>query len=69
MMELIAAHWITASILVVIAADLAGKIVVRMLRTINIIFRGWPPAHLDADGDWQPMPDQAEEIEVQIKGE
>lgn len=24
----------------------------RSLRTLNIICRGWPPAHLDADGDW-----------------
>lgn len=23
----------------------------RFLRTINILFRGWPPTHLDADGD------------------
>lgn len=23
----------------------------RTYRTINILFRGWPPAHLDADGD------------------
>lgn len=24
----------------------------RMLRSINIAIRGWPPAHLDADGDF-----------------
>lgn len=24
----------------------------RVLRTINIAIRGWPPEHLDADGDW-----------------
>lgn len=25
----------------------------RILRSINIALRGWPPAHLDADGDWR----------------
>ncbi len=24
-----------------------------ILRGIIICVRGWPPAHLDADGDWQ----------------
>jgi len=23
----------------------------RLLRTIKVLFRGWPPEHLDADGD------------------
>lgn len=26
----------------------------RLLRSINVVFRGWPPPHLDADGDWKP---------------
>lgn len=25
----------------------------RILRCINIVTRGWPPEHLDADGDWK----------------
>lgn len=25
----------------------------RVLRSINIAARGWPPAHLDADGDFK----------------
>jgi hypothetical protein len=25
----------------------------RILRSINIAIRGWPPGHLDADGDFQ----------------
>ena len=29
----------------------------RYLRSKNIAARGWPPAHLDADGDWQPVED------------
>ena len=28
----------------------------RILRSINIALRGWPPAHLDADGDFRPLP-------------
>ncbi len=26
----------------------------RVLRTIKVCVKGWPPAHLDADGDWEP---------------
>ena len=26
----------------------------RLLRSVNIALRGWSPAHLDADGDWNP---------------
>ncbi len=25
----------------------------RLLRTIKVLFRGWPPEHLDADGDFK----------------
>ncbi len=28
----------------------------RFLRSRNIDARGWPPPHLDADGDWKPEP-------------
>lgn len=28
----------------------------RLLRTVKVVLRGWPPAHLDADGDWRPAP-------------
>lgn len=31
-------------------------LVQRILRTIKVALRGWPPAHLDADGDWKPEP-------------
>lgn len=30
------------------------KILNRFFRHRNIVARGWPPAHLDADGDWKP---------------
>jgi hypothetical protein len=29
-------------------------LVIRTLRAIKVLARGWPPAHLDADGDWKP---------------
>ena len=25
----------------------------RLMRTIKVAIRGWPPSHLDADGDWK----------------
>jgi hypothetical protein len=30
----------------------------RILRTINVALRGWPPTHLDADGDFKIERDQ-----------
>ena len=35
------------------------KIINRWIRHRNIIKCGWPPPHLDADGDWRP--DKAEQ--------
>ena len=26
----------------------------RTARAVMVIARGWPPEHLDADGDWKP---------------
>lgn len=39
------------------AASIAAKLVTRILRTVKVTVRGWPPAHLDADGDWRPLPE------------
>ena len=33
----------------------------RTLRSLNILFRGWPPKHLDADGDFFEAEQPAEE--------
>lgn len=30
------------------------KIVKMVLRSLLVLARGWPPEHLDADGDWKP---------------
>ena len=37
-------------------ASVLAKLANRILRAINIACRGWPPSHLDADGDWRPLP-------------
>jgi len=33
----------------------------RLLRTVRIVARGWPPEHLDADGDFKLCPDKIED--------
>lgn len=30
----------------------------RVLRMIMVTLRGWPPEHLDADGDWNEYEDE-----------
>lgn len=36
------------------AFDVSFRLLNRILRTIKVCVRGWPPAHLDADGDFKP---------------
>lgn len=40
----------------VTAYELTIRLICRLLRTIKVVARGWPPPHLDADGDWRPVP-------------
>ncbi len=49
-------HPILAFFLICSVYYLLRFIVIRGYRTINVVCRGWPPAHLDADGDWKPDP-------------
>jgi len=43
----------------VIAVQLVGfRLPNRLFRTLNVLFRGWPPEHLDADGDFKKVPKQ-----------
>lgn len=35
-------------------AGVVFKIINRAYRTIKVCCRGWPPEHLDADGDFKP---------------
>jgi hypothetical protein len=36
-----------------LASALAFRVVNRILRTVKVAVRGWPPPHLDADGDFR----------------
>ncbi len=50
-----------ACLLACLLAEIARmifKILNRMLRSLNILFRGWPPEHLDADGDFNTYEDE-----------
>lgn len=35
-----------------VVSHLIFKVINRTLRTIKVALRGWPPDHLDADGDF-----------------
>lgn len=47
---------ILAFLLAWLATGLAFRCWNRLLRHLNIRKAGWPPAHLDADGDFKPEP-------------
>lgn len=47
--------------MIVPLASLLLKIANRMLRSLKVLLRGWPPAHLDADGDFLPAPETTHE--------
>ena len=49
-------HYIVTIILALIVAETVAwpfRIINRWIRHRNVATRGWPPAHLDADGDWK----------------
>jgi len=37
------------------------KILCRSIRLVMVAFRGWPPEHVDADGDFRPRPKPVKE--------
>lgn len=45
-------------ILVTIPFALIRSIWIRLMRMIMVNKHGWPPPHLDADGDWKPKEEQ-----------
>ena len=45
-----------ASLIVHGAGGLLFRAWNRLMRHLNIRKHGWPPAHLDADGDFKPAP-------------
>jgi len=49
--------------------SLVAHIMNRILRSINIAIRGWPPAHLDAEGDHPECDcDEKEEVKHDCTG-
>ncbi|MDC3312707.1 hypothetical protein OAV22_02095 [Flavobacteriaceae bacterium] len=42
------------------AVNAVSKLCNRILRSLNILMRGWPPEHLDADGDFRELPENDE---------
>lgn len=59
-LQLIIDHPVLSFFIAMLILDAACKIISRTLRMIMISFSGWPPAHLDADGDWKPEPEKEE---------
>lgn len=47
--------WIVGWVITVIVSQ-PFRIFNRWMRSRNIAARGWPPEHLDADGDFKPEP-------------
>lgn len=60
-------HWFIAIVGLLCASQVLTAILrtalVALTRTYRLVMvsaRGWPPQHLDADGDWKPEPDAEE---------
>lgn len=50
-------HWFVALIMFWSASNVIMfplNIYIKVLRSRNIRMHGWPPAHLDVDGNWKP---------------
>lgn len=45
--------------MVVPLATLPLRLAIRTYRCVMVCARGWPPPHVDADGDWKPAPESA----------
>ena len=58
--------WLGALIMLGVIVDAPIKIASRLTRRSMVIKKGWPPAHLDADGDWKKEPEK-EKNSVNIK--
>lgn len=61
-------HWILGFFIicsvyyaVVLPFKLTASLLSRWMRHKNIVAQGWPPAHLDADGDWKPEPEKGDD--------
>ena len=46
-------HWFLAAFLAYCGMSGCTQLISRLLRAMMVMVRGWPPEHLDADGDWR----------------
>ena len=46
---------------IIIIFNKINDLVTKFIRMVNIIMRGWPPSHLDADGDFQTIEEEDDE--------
>lgn len=53
MFEFAMGHPVATFFIAWVLAHAAVRIVIRCTRSINIAIRGWPPEHLDGDGDFK----------------
>ena len=51
------------STLIYAAIKVSALVLRGLVRMPAILIRGWPPAHLDADGDWAPAPKETKKPE------
>lgn len=53
--------WLGTMLLIELVLVSICRVINRIIRNRNIAARGWPPSHLDADGDWKPEPKEDSE--------
>jgi hypothetical protein len=56
-------HWmmtLAAMWVMVCALKIIAHVYIRTLRVLIVSVRGWPPDHLDTDGDWKPREESRE---------
>lgn len=57
MLEFAMAHPFVTFFMVWVIAQTILTIYSRSMRAVMVSKNGWPPEHLDADGDWKPEKD------------
>lgn len=53
--------WLGMMLLIWIPIKVIAQIISRLIRRSMVIKHGWPPSHLDADGD--PIPNETKKAE------
>jgi hypothetical protein len=67
MFEFFHQHWFMSLIFMVVViptiAFFTTSILLNILKTINILVKGWPPPHLDAEGNFQEHIEEEDQTE------